>query len=293
MRIAVFVRPVQNPAVPVEPGPTGAVEDLPGYAPIPNPMDELALEAAFRLREAAPFRIPVLACSVGGNASRIVLREFLACGADDAVWIEEPAWEPDGGVVAQRLKDFHRAEPFELALFGMRDLDTGAGQVGPMFAALAGMDYVDSVVRAEWREAGRLVVTRRQKRVREEILVRLPACLGVLRGAPLRYPSFWGKLKADMHRLRNVPSGGVPVVRRVERKKFARSKPRKGSVAAEYAQSRSVDRMRQALGLSVTEGKDKKEPLLTGDAAETAEKILEILAEEKIVNRDSLSPKDG
>jgi electron transfer flavoprotein alpha/beta subunit len=256
-------------------------------------MDELALELALRMRESAPFPIPVLACSVGGDASRIVLREFLACGADDAVWIEEPAWEPDGAVVAQRLKDFHRTEPFELGLFGMRDLDTGAGQVGPMFAALAGMDYIDSVVGAEWREASRLVVTRRQRRVREEILVSRPACLGVLRGVRLRYPSFWGKLKAETRSLRRIPPPEVPVVPRIERKKFARSKPRKGSVAAEYAQSRSVERMRQALGLSMPEGKDKKEPLLTGEPAEAAGKIIELLVEEKIVDLDSLSPGDG
>lgn len=283
MRIVVFARPVQNPAVPVEPGASCVLEELRGYAPIPSPLDELALEAALSLRDQAEPATTVTVCSVGRDPARKVLRELLACGADQAVCIEEAGWEPDGAVVAACLSEFYRAEPFDLGLFGERDLDTGAGEVGPMFAALTGMSYIDSVVQARWSGEGQVDVTRRQKRLREEIRIHLPACLGILRGASLRYPSFWGKLEAEGS---TIPTPRFVNARRdprLERKKFTRSKPRKGSVANAYAESRSVDQMRQALGITGVGGKQKEDSFLKGDSGEVADRILTILKKEKII----------
>jgi electron transfer flavoprotein alpha/beta subunit len=213
-----------------------------------------------------------------------VLREFLACGPDEAVHIEEPGWEPDGAVVAARLCEFFEKEPFDVGLFGARDLDTGAGAVGPMFAALAGLPFIDSIVRVKWSGDGRIDVTRKQKRLREEIRVGLPACLGILRGAPLRYPSFWGKLEADALSLVEVPPGDAPREARLERKKFSRPKPKRGSMAVAYAEKRSVDQMRQALGIVETGGEQKEDSFLKGDSREVAERILEILREEKVID---------
>ena len=288
MRIAVFVRPVQNPAVPIEPASTRVLEELVGYEPIPNPMDEFALEVALSLREKASLPVTITACSVGRDSSRKVLAEFLACGADEGVCIEEAGWEPDGAIVASRLSEFYRTAPFDLGLFGARDLDTGAGEVGPMFAALAGIPYIDSVVEVKWSGNRRIEVTRKQKRLREEIRVTLPACLGILRGDPLRYPSFWGKLEADGSRIRTVSVDGVPREARVERKKFSRSKPKRGSVANAYAESRSVDQMRQALGIAGTGGRQKEDSFLKGDPEDVAERILTVLKKEKVIDEGSL-----
>jgi electron transfer flavoprotein alpha/beta subunit len=283
MRIVVFARPVQNPAVAIEPASICVLEELPGYEPIPNPMDELALEVAMRLRGKAPLPLSIVACSVGGEPSRRVLTEFLACGADEGVCIEEAGWEPDGAVVAACLREFYRSAPFDLGLFGAKDLDTGAGEVGPMFAALTGIPYIDSVVEVKWSGDRRIVVTRKQKRLREEIRVALPACLGILRGDPLRYPSFWGKLKADASRIRTVSVGDVPREARLERKKFTRSKPKRGSVASVYAESSSIDRMRHALGIAGPGGQQKEGSFLKGEPEEVAKRILKILKEEKVV----------
>jgi len=291
MRIVIFTRPLHNPAIQIEPASTRILEDLPGYQPIPNPMDELALEVALSMKEKDPHSVTLTACSVGREASRIVLREFLACGADEAVCIEEAGWEPDGAVVAACLNKFYRDEPFDLGLFGARDVDTGAGEVGPMFAALAGIPYVDSVVGVRWSGDRQVEVTRKQKRVREEIRFALPACLGIQRGTQLRYPSFWGKLEAEQARIRTVPAGDINREPRVERQKFTRSKPRKGSVAAEYAASSSVDRMRQALGMAGAGAKQKGDSLLKGEPEEVAKRILTILKREKAVDVDSISPE--
>jgi electron transfer flavoprotein beta subunit len=287
MRIVVFARPVHNPAIRIEPGSTRILEELPGYDPIPNPMDELALEVALGLREEVSLPVTIMACSVGREPARKVLTEFLACGADHGVCIEEAGWEPDGAVVAACLSEFYRNSPFDLGLFGTRDLDTGAGEVGPMFSALSGIPYIDSVVEVKWSGDRRIDVTRKQKRLREEIRVTLPACLGILRGDPLRYPSFWGKLEADASRIRTISVGEVPREARIERKKFTRSKPKKGSVANAYAESRSVDQMRQALGITGTGGQQKEDAFLKGEPEEVAERILEILKEEKVIDTNS------
>ena len=287
MRIVVFARPVQNPAVGIESGATRVLEELSGYEPIPNPMDELALEVALSLREKASLPVRIMACSVGRESSRKVLTEFLSCGADEAVCIEEARWEPDGAVVAACLSELYSTAPFDLGLFGERDLDTGAGEVGRMFAALAGIPYVDSVVEVKWKGDRQIDVTRKQKRLREEIRVTLPACLGILRGDPLRYPSFWGKLEGDALRIRTVSAGGVLREPRLERKKFARPKPKKGSVANAYAESSSVDQMRQALGIAGAGGQQKEDAFLKGDPEEVAERILEILKEEKVIEPNS------
>ena len=152
-----------------------------------------------------------------------------------------------------------------------------------MFAALTGVPYIDSVVQARWSGEGQVDVTRRQKRLREEIRIPLPACLGILRGAPLRYPSFWGKLEAEGS---TIPTRRFVNARRdprLERKKFTRSKPRRGSVANAYAESRSVDQMRQALGITGAGGKQKEDSFLKGDPEEVAGRILTILKKEKVI----------
>ena len=61
---------------------------------------------------------------------------------------------------------------------------------------------------------------------------------------------------------------------RLERKKFARPKPKRGSVANAYAESSSVDQMRQALGIAGAGGQQKEDAFLKGEPEEVAERIL-------------------
>ena len=161
-----------------------------------------------------------------------------------------------------------------------------------MFAALAGIPYFDSVVGVEWNGDRRIRITRKMKRLREEICVTLPACLGIQRGTQLRYPAFWGKLQAEAAQIRTMAGGDRLREPRVERQKFTRSKPRRGSVAEAYAAASSVERMRQALGIAGAGGRAKEDSLLRGNPEEVAGRILTILEQEKAIDPDSLSREE-
>lgn len=253
---------------------------------MPNPLDEIALEMALRLRDEIPSSVSIRACSVGGEPSRHVLQDLLACGTDQAVWLLEDLWEPDGTRVAGRLCEYYRSEPFDLGLFGMQDVDTGAGQVGPMFSVLAGLAFVDSVVDMKWDRGNQIEVTCVRQRVRERIRMTLPACVGILRGKPIRYPSFWGKRKAQKIRIHPIPASRPSDPPCLERKRFASSKPRKGSTMSAYAEASGADKIRQALGFKDKDTDTNRSVLIQGDPEKTARKILDIWSQEKVVELD-------
>jgi len=268
----------------VEPSSARKVEDLPGYDPVPNPLDELAMEVALGLRDREPCGVNIRACSVGGKPAQRILKEFLACGADQVFWLQEEDWEPDGSVVAQRLVDHVRSVGADLCLFGTRDVDTGSSQVGPMFSVLSGLPYVDSVVDARWEGTRRVEVTRVKNRIREKVRIDLPACLGILRGNGLRYPSLQGKMRAAEARIEPCRRTGSRPTPCVERLRFTRAKPKKGMGLAAHAEERAVDKMRRAFGFAAGGGKGKGPDLIRGNPLEAARRILEIWEREKIVD---------
>jgi len=283
MRICVFVRPAHNSVFPVLPGATVRLEELPGYRPAANPFDEFSLELALGLRDRFPGSVHVTACSVGTEAARKVLREFLACGADQTVHVLEPLWEPDSVIVASLLNDFYRSASLDLGLFGTRDSDTGDGAVGPMFSVLSGIPYVDNVVEVHWDGGLKIEVVRRAQKLSEHIRMELPACLGILRGKPLRYPSFWGKRRAE--KTAPLTRGSRPLLTpRVERLRFTPSKPRRRSGLEVYTAASGADRMRQAFGLAPGDVEKKGQSLIQGSPETLARKILGALKQEKVLD---------
>jgi hypothetical protein len=259
---------------------------------MPNPWDEISLEVALTLRDRFPDAVSVTACSVGAGPSARVLREFLACGADRAVHIEEADWEPDTAVVARHLAACFQAVPFDLGLFGARDLDTGSAAVGSMFSVLTGVPHLDGVVGVRWAGEGAIEVSRRVQRATERVRVELPACLGILRGPPLRYPTFWGKRFAE-EALIPVRTPGSPGHPLVERLRFSPPKPRKRASMEAYLSASGAGRVRQAFGLAAPESRKKDSSLLTGSPQTLAGKIIETLKQEKLLEigaADSIAP---
>jgi len=279
MNIAVFARPVHNQVLPLKPGDAETFEELHGYCPVPNLQDEYALEYALKLKDQHTFRIT--AVSMGGNACETVLREFLACGADQAVCLDGHTGEPDNSTIARRIVAYHEEHPFHLGLFGFADSDTRAGEVGPMVAALAGIPFVGPVIDLQW-DGTAVLISRKLKKTTERLRLSLPACVGILRGPPLRYHSFFGRLRAEGMEIQRVYPQ-VSLSPRVGRIRLTQPKPQKRSLSSTGREVSSQERIEQALGLSSRHG-DRESPLLTGDPADVAQKALELVRDAKILS---------
>jgi electron transfer flavoprotein beta subunit len=99
-----------------------------------NPFDEIALEAALRLKEAG-VAAEVLLVSVGGIEVEQQLRTGLAMGGDRAVRVDAgPA--PESLTVARVLHALALREQPGLVLLGKQAIDDDHGQTGQMLAAL-------------------------------------------------------------------------------------------------------------------------------------------------------------
>jgi len=287
MRILVCVRPVHNPQLPVGAAAgRPSLEDIEGYRPVPNPQDEHALEYALRLKDRYGFHVTAL--SVGGKACEAVVREFMACGADQGVVLEEPAWEPDNSIVAGRIVEYCSQALFDLCLFGVRDSERLLGEVGPMVAASVGLHYIAPVVDLEWLPGRGLLVSRKAKGATERLRVGLPACVGILRGPPLRYPSFLGKLQAEQRGVERRGAPPAPSAPRIVRVRFGPPKPKKRSSASLMQDAGTGARIARALGLSTERPEPRAQGclIIEGDPAEAARRLFDLMRGHGLVGRD-------
>ncbi|GJH15791.1 electron transfer flavoprotein subunit beta/FixA family protein [Caballeronia novacaledonica] len=100
-----------------------------------NPFDEIAVEAAVRLKEAG-VATEVIAVSCGVAQSQDTLRTALAIGADRAIQVESGA-ELQPLAVARLLKALVDKEQPQLVILGKQAIDDDSNQTGQMLAALA------------------------------------------------------------------------------------------------------------------------------------------------------------
>ncbi|MDR5762828.1 electron transfer flavoprotein subunit beta/FixA family protein [Caballeronia sp. LZ035] len=99
-----------------------------------NPFDEIAVEAAVRLKEAG-HASEVIAVTCGPAQSAETLRTALAIGADRGVHIHTDA-ELQPLAVAKLLKSAVEREQAQLVILGKQAIDDDAGQTGQLLAAL-------------------------------------------------------------------------------------------------------------------------------------------------------------
>ena len=101
-----------------------------------NPFDEIAVEAAVRLKEAGS-ATEIIVVSCGVQACQETLRTALAIGADRAVLVET-AEELQPLAVAKLLKAICQKEAPQLVILGKQAIDDDSNQTGQMLAALLG-----------------------------------------------------------------------------------------------------------------------------------------------------------
>jgi len=99
-----------------------------------NPFDEIAVEAALRLREAGRAE-EVVVVSIGPAAAQQQLRTALAMGADRAILVQTDDEVQPLAAARVLMKLVEKEEP-GLVLLGKQAIDDDANQAGQMLAAL-------------------------------------------------------------------------------------------------------------------------------------------------------------
>jgi electron transfer flavoprotein beta subunit len=192
VKIAVLVKEVPDLEALVKVAEGGKAVDVEKKRVI-NFFDEIAVEAALRLKQAQGGTVYAVSAGTGLEAAR----RALAMGADAGFLVEDAAL---GGAdlltVARALAAVCRREGFDLVLAGRQATDDEAGLVGPMVAELLGVPCVAGISSLEV-EAGAARVSRATAKGSETLRVPLPALLTVEKGLfEPRVPQVMGLMKA-------------------------------------------------------------------------------------------------
>ena len=174
MKVLVPVKRVVDANVRVRVKADGSAVDIANVKLSMNPLDDISVEEAVRLKEAGVVS-EVIAVSCGVQACQETLRTALATGADRAILVDTDV-ELQPLAVAKLLKALVDKEQPQLVLLGKQAIDDDSNQVGQMLAALLGWPqatFASKVVIA----AGKATVTREIDGGLETIEVDLPAVI--------------------------------------------------------------------------------------------------------------------
>ena len=163
-----------------------------------NPFDEIAVEAAIRLKEAGQAD-EIIAVSIGVKQAAETLRTALAMGADRAILIEA-AETVDTDIeplaVAKLLKAVIDEVQPGLVICGKQAIDNDMNATGQMLAALTGWAQATFISKLEVGD-GEATVVREVDGGLQSIKVKLPAIVTVdLRLNEPRYASLPNIMKA-------------------------------------------------------------------------------------------------
>jgi electron transfer flavoprotein beta subunit len=202
-RVLVGIKRVVDYNVRVRVKPDGSGMATAGLKMSINPFDEIALEAALRLKESGAFAEVVLA-TIGPVEAEQQLRTGLAMGADRAIRVAAPS-ELEPLTVARALHALALREQPGLVLLGKQAVDDDHGQTGQMLAGLWGRPQ--ATFASELTVAGGVAtVTREVDAGLETIEVDLPAVVTTdLRLNQPRYVKLPEILKAKSKPLAVVP----------------------------------------------------------------------------------------
>ena len=163
---------------------------------IVSPYDEFALEEALRIKEKKGAG-NVTVISVGPERVKTGLRECLARGADDAIWVDSgSASFLDALGTAKALAAAAKGGSYDFFWFGQKGVGYDESLVGPMFAELMGVPHVANVVKLEVGE-GKVTADREIEGAHEIVESSLPVALTAQKGLnEPRYASLKGIMAA-------------------------------------------------------------------------------------------------
>src|SRR6185295_10788709 len=163
---------------------------------IVSPYDEYGLEEALRTKEARAAGT-VRVATVGPERAKTGLRECLARGADEAVWIDSgDARYLDALATAKAIAAVAREGSWDFLWFGQKGVGYDESLVGPMVAELLDLPHVGSVVKLEVGD-GKITAHREIEGAHEVVESSLPVVLTAQKGLnEPRYASLKGIMGA-------------------------------------------------------------------------------------------------
>ncbi|MFH2045124.1 MAG: electron transfer flavoprotein subunit beta/FixA family protein [Pseudomonadota bacterium] len=191
MKIIVCAKQVPDPEAPytvVQVDSEAKAISTKGVAPVINPYDENALEAALRIKDENGAEV-VVVC-IGSKISQAVLRRSLAVGADNLVVVDDPQFKNlDSNSIAYALsKAIEKLGEYDLILTGRQGGDWDLGQTGLILGEILGIPTVN-LVRSVKIDGGKVVIEKILPGAYELVKSNLPALLTVSSEVgELRYP---------------------------------------------------------------------------------------------------------
>lgn len=142
---------------------------VPGF----NPDDGAALEAALLLKDAGNAHITVL--TLGPESAAAVLRDALACGADEAILVTDPAFRGSDSLCTARTlaAAIRKLGAFDLILCGRRASDGDTGQVPPMLAGFMNAEFLPDLTEIPTGFRGVATVARAKSYLRRPTIMGL------------------------------------------------------------------------------------------------------------------------
>ncbi|MEK9734175.1 MAG: electron transfer flavoprotein subunit beta/FixA family protein [Paracoccaceae bacterium] len=198
MKVLVPVKRVIDYNVKVRVKADGTGVDLANVKMSMNPFDEIAVEAAIRLKEAGHAE-EIVVVSIGVEKAQETLRTALAMGADRAILVkatEDVHTDIEPLAVAKILKGVVDEEQPGLVICGKQAIDNDLNATGQMLAALLG--WSQATFASELAvEGDSAVVTREVDGGLQTIKVKMPSIVTVdLRLNEPRYASLPNIMKA-------------------------------------------------------------------------------------------------
>ncbi|UIJ72401.1 electron transfer flavoprotein subunit beta/FixA family protein [Aurantimonas sp. HBX-1] len=248
MKVLVAVKRVVDYNVKIRVKPDGTGVDLANVKMSMNPFDEIAVEAAIRLKEAGTVS-EIVAVSVGPQQAQETIRTALAMGADRGILVKtDQPTEPLA--VAKILKGVVEEEKPDLVIVGKQAIDDDCNQTGQMLAALLGWSQGTFANRIEIAD-GRAVVTREVDGGLQVVDLSLPAIVTTdLRLNEPRYASLPNIMKAKKKPLEEkTPEGyGVDIAPRLEIVRTAEPKGRDAGIKVASVDE-LIDKLKNEAGL--------------------------------------------
>lgn len=181
-----------------------------GVQSIMNPFDRHAVEEGVRLKEQYGGTVTVI--SMGPPQAEAVLREAVACGADEAVLVSDRAFAgADTWATTYTLgKAIEKTGSFDLILCGKQAIDGDTAQVGPGLARRLNIPYVSYVRKITGFMDGVIQLHRLMDDGYDEVEIPLPGLLTVVKeiNEP-RLPSLKGKMKAKALSIITMNAGDI------------------------------------------------------------------------------------